>query len=138
MSLAQHVSSIEGVDRHPTEWLSPDDPEPSKAVRRILSYDAFPPSQNEDHLDHVAAYKVSATKRAGWSNSIISKKNLAHSNDRAVQVAITVLACWLASGIVFGYAALKPVLLSEDVYRDLCTAKELQEDVDVCLEQDIR
>jgi MFS family permease len=30
------------------------------------------------------------------------------------------LACSLASGIVFGFAALKPVLIEEGVYRDLC------------------
>lgn len=31
-----------------------------------------------------------------------------------------VVACWLASGIVFGFAALKPVLIAEGVYSDLC------------------
>jgi hypothetical protein len=56
----------------------------------------------------------------------------------AVQVAITVLVCWLASGIVFGFAALKPVLISEGVYREQCTGEELKQDVEVCLEQDIR
>ena len=55
-----------------------------------------------------------------------------------VQVVITVLACWLASGIVFGFAALKPVLISEGVYREQCTVDELLQDVEVCMEQDIR
>lgn len=55
-----------------------------------------------------------------------------------VQVVITVLACWLASGIVFGFAALKPVLISEGVYREQCTDDELLHDVEVCMEQDIR
>jgi hypothetical protein len=55
-----------------------------------------------------------------------------------VQVAITVLACWLASGIVFGFAALKPVLISEGVYREQCTREELKQNVEICMEQDIR
>ncbi|KAE8441069.1 hypothetical protein EG329_005898 [Mollisiaceae sp. DMI_Dod_QoI] len=117
MSLAQHVSSIEGLDYQPVE--PPSDAELTNVVRRVLSYDAFPPSQPEDQADHVAAYKVSTARRA-------------------VQVGITVLACWLASGIVFGFAAIKPVLISEGVYRELCTDEELRHDVEVCLEQDIR
>lgn len=48
------------------------------------------------------------------------------------------LACWLASGIVFGFAALKPVLISEGVYRELCTVEELREGVEVCYEQELR
>lgn len=30
------------------------------------------------------------------------------------------MACWLASGIVYGFAALKPILIAEGVYSDLC------------------
>lgn len=48
------------------------------------------------------------------------------------------IACWLASGIVFGFAALKPVLVDVGVYRELCTPEELLDDVDVCFEQDLR
>jgi hypothetical protein len=51
---------------------------------------------------------------------------------------ITVFACCLASGIVFGFAALKPVLVSEGVYRDLCTKEEVHDDVSVCIEQNLR
>jgi MFS family permease len=54
------------------------------------------------------------------------------------QVIATVLACWFASGIVFGFAALKPILIKEGVYRDLCTQQELEEDVEVCFDQDLR
>ncbi|KFY48813.1 hypothetical protein V495_01017 [Pseudogymnoascus sp. VKM F-4514 (FW-929)] len=119
MSLAQHVTSVEGIDRQPFEPLPVEGPETSQVVRRVLSYDAFPPSKAEDLTHHAAAYNVSTAKRAA-------------------QVSITVLACWLASGIVFGYAALKPILISEGVYRELCTDEELKEGVHVCLEQDIR
>ncbi|KAF3041177.1 hypothetical protein E8E12_009635 [Didymella heteroderae] len=57
---------------------------------------------------------------------------------RAAQVLAVVLACWFASGIVFGFAALKPILIKEGVYRDLCTQEELDEEVEVCYEQDLR
>ena len=48
------------------------------------------------------------------------------------------LACWFASGIVFGFAALKPILIKEGVYQDLCTPEELEKNVEVCFEQDLR
>src|SRR5690242_14986494 len=54
------------------------------------------------------------------------------------QVVAVVLACWFASGIVFGFAALKPILIKEGVYRDTCTQEELDEEVEVCYEQDLR
>jgi len=46
--------------------------------------------------------------------------------------------CLFAAGIVFGYAAIKPVLIREGVYRKYCTRKELEKDVRVCYEQEIR
>jgi MFS family permease len=49
-----------------------------------------------------------------------------------------VLACWFASGIVFGFAALKPILIQEGVYQELCTPEELEKGVEVCFEQDLR
>lgn len=54
------------------------------------------------------------------------------------QVCFTVLACWLASGIVFGFAALKSVLIDQGIYRELCTADELRAGVSVCYEQDLK
>jgi hypothetical protein len=56
----------------------------------------------------------------------------------AVQVGLAVIYCLFAAGVVFGYAAIKPVLIEERVYRNLCTKHELEEDVDVCYEQEIR
>jgi hypothetical protein len=54
------------------------------------------------------------------------------------QVCTAVVYCFLSAGIVFGFAALKPVLIRENVYRDLCTKAELEENVDVCDRQEIR
>lgn len=55
-----------------------------------------------------------------------------------MQVIFTILACWAASGILFGYAALKPILVEEGLYHDQCTHEELQEGVELCVQQDLR
>lgn len=164
MSLVQRVTAIEGTDRQPPalpeEWRSPGlSPQVTHAgfgsnaaygysgygtiteahgtprrssvatlrpkgsvrsLRRALSYDALQPTQAVvQSKGGKYAYKVSSVKRL-------------------VQVCATILFCWLASGIVFGFAALKPVLISEGVYRELCTKDELAADVEVCYEQDLR
>jgi len=85
----------------------------------------------------VTAYKVSTTRRLGES-SVSSFREEVFVDNVPAQVFATVLACWLASGIVFGFAALKPVLISEGVYRELCTPDELKADLEVCHEQDLR
>ncbi|TVY82997.1 Protein FMP42 [Lachnellula suecica] len=115
MSLVQHITATEGVDEN---QLISADQEDLKPISLVLSYDPAPPPPEEEQ-SHVPAYKISTVKRAA-------------------QIVITILACWLASGIVFGYAALRPVLISEGVYRELCTDDELKEGVNVCKEQDIR
>ncbi|PYI24343.1 MFS general substrate transporter [Aspergillus violaceofuscus CBS 115571] len=127
MSLVQHVSAIEGADREPDPH---DDSTITTAVtsehygsiRRKISYDFFPPPPppiEEELHSGTPAYKVPTATRLA-------------------QVAVTILACWFAAGIVFGFAALKPVLIAEGVYRDLCTDEELRDGVDVCVEQDLR
>jgi hypothetical protein len=45
-------------------------------------------------------------------------------NTETVQVTASVLYCFLAAGVVFGYAAIKPVLKSEGAYRHLCADPE--------------
>ncbi|KAK8049807.1 major facilitator superfamily domain-containing protein [Apiospora phragmitis] len=47
---------------------------------------------------------------------------------RILQVAVTVVYCLFAAGVVFGYAALKPVLKREGAYHDVCDG------VDTCVE----
>ena len=46
--------------------------------------------------------------------------------------------CLLAAGVVFGYAAIKPVLVEEGVYRDQCTKEELEDNIPTCYGQEIR
>ncbi|RHZ46993.1 putative MFS transporter [Aspergillus thermomutatus] len=127
MSLVQHVSAIDGVDRELEPELLDDETittfhdESLVPIRRKISYDVLHARQQPvtDDKSGTPAYKVS-------------------TGVRLAQVIITILACWFASGIVFGFAALKPVLIEEGVYRDLCTEEELRDGVEVCFEQDLR
>ncbi|KAI0112006.1 putative MFS transporter [Daldinia grandis] len=105
MSLAQHVTANEGIDRVPPEYEEHGEEE---VLWRTLSYDAFGHGDNtapivsqEVILPNTAAYKVSTAKRVA-------------------QVAFAIVACWFAAGIVYGFASLKPVLIEEGVYDDLC------------------
>ncbi|KAK3676569.1 hypothetical protein LTR78_003343 [Recurvomyces mirabilis] len=60
------------------------------------------------------------------------------SATRILQVSIAVLYCLLAAGPVFGFAAIKPVLVHEGVYRDQCTPQEVKDKVWVCYGQELR
>ena len=55
-----------------------------------------------------------------------------------MQVAIAVLYCLLSAGVVFGYAALKPVLVEEGVYGQYCLAGDISVENRTCYEQEIR
>ncbi|KAH0613647.1 uncharacterized protein H6S33_005533 [Morchella sextelata] len=57
---------------------------------------------------------------------------------RVVQVGVATIYCLLAAGVVFGYAALKPVMIKEGIYREHCTEHEIAKNVHVCFEQEIR
>ncbi|KAI5925541.1 amino acid transporter [Camillea tinctor] len=123
MSLAQHVTAIEGIDRD-----DQDDGSLSKGLWRTLSYDPVPTTdgaltQAEELLPHAAAYKVSTARRIA-------------------QVTFGTVFCCLAAGIVFGFASLKPVLIAEGVYGELCESEDYVhpsgEKQIPCPEQDMR
>lgn len=54
------------------------------------------------------------------------------------QVITAVIYCFLAAGVVFGFAALKPVLIREGVYRNRCSRDELSRNREVCYGQELR
>ncbi|EWC43622.1 hypothetical protein DRE_01509 [Drechslerella stenobrocha 248] len=56
---------------------------------------------------------------------------------RKLQVALATIYCLLSAGVVFGYAAIKPVLIAEGVYRDRCTRDELDQGVRECFGQEL-
>ncbi|KAL5614689.1 hypothetical protein BROUX41_004785 [Berkeleyomyces rouxiae] len=54
---------------------------------------------------------------------------------RLLQIFVTVCYCLVAAGVVFGYAALKPVLKQEGAYRAQCSADgSSADDIDTCVE----
>ncbi|PGG98787.1 hypothetical protein AJ80_09471 [Polytolypa hystricis UAMH7299] len=55
---------------------------------------------------------------------------------RLAQVFVAVIYCFLSAGIVFGFAALKPLLIREGAYRERCKKDEIGETA--CYEQDLR
>ncbi|KAF5662711.1 hypothetical protein FHETE_7817 [Fusarium heterosporum] len=144
MSLAQHVTQTQGFDyegpanpnyegpTHPSvspgfgtpNIIAPGEEYvsfPDRSEWRRLS---FAPVDIVQRLPNLAAYKVSDVKRY-------------------VQVATGVIACWFAAGIVFGFAALKPILIAEGIYSELChhdqrTVGKRPDFQIPCAEQDMR
>ena len=57
---------------------------------------------------------------------------------RILQIAIAIIYCLFSAGVVFGYAALKPVLIEEGVYREFCVEERLSILERTCYEQEIR
>ena len=55
-----------------------------------------------------------------------------------VQIFCACLWCLLASGIIFGFAALKPVLIQEGVYSELCQTEYTGVNDEPCVEQDMK
>lgn len=115
MSLLHRVSSNEVINRRSSRA---DDSSPQA---RKLSFSPIAvklpltPSS-----EPVGAYEVSSAKRI-------------------LQVGTGVLYCLLAAGPVFGYAALKPVLIAEGVYSDACKDSPIDEGgAGTCFEQELR
>ena len=77
MSLVQHVSALEGVDREP----EPDEREDALPIRRKISYDVLQsPNQAPtitEQTPGTPAYKHSPAKRIGMKVDIPS---IAHAN----------------------------------------------------------
>ncbi|EJP63321.1 major facilitator superfamily transporter [Beauveria bassiana ARSEF 2860] len=103
MSLAQHLTVEDEFECD----LPDENPNHAQGSWRRMSFDAFAPVR--PHLDIAAdtpnpeaAYKASTLRRI-------------------VQVALAVSFCFLASGIVFGFASIKPILVYEGVYSEFCS-----------------
>ncbi|KAH9838897.1 protein FMP42-like [Teratosphaeria destructans] len=116
MTLYERRSSMEHLDRWDQRSASPTGSERRKLSFNPLAEWPHPAVQEEQT---VGAHQVSQTKRI-------------------LQVVIAATYCLLAAGVVFGFAAIKPVLINEGVYRDRCTKQELEEGVYVCYEQELR
>ncbi|ROW18310.1 hypothetical protein VPNG_00349 [Cytospora leucostoma] len=120
MSL-HRVSSLESFAHIPSEGRPGRDVSPSSRARR-LTFNPLPeawdaPSGKPGYLDSIGAFEVPKWKRL-------------------LQVAASVTYCLFAAGIVFGYAALKPVLKKEGAYQDVCGAEHSAtlDEVETCVE----
>ncbi|KAB5551260.1 major facilitator superfamily transporter [Coniochaeta sp. 2T2.1] len=86
---------------------------------RKLSFNPVPqewdPPVVAEHPDAVGAFEVPKWKRV-------------------LQVGVTVIYCLFAAGIVFGYAAIKPVLKKEGAYKDICRENSGIVTEDTCVE----
>ncbi|OXV11285.1 hypothetical protein Egran_00954 [Elaphomyces granulatus] len=75
---------------------------------------------------------------SGWDVAPTTGAYEISKGRRIAQVTAAVIYCLFAAGLVFGFAALKPVLIQEGIYRDHCAAKELENGDSVCYEQEMR
>ncbi|MCJ1245952.1 hypothetical protein MMC30_003156 [Trapelia coarctata] len=84
--------------------------------------------------------KMSFNPVANWVPPEVHKEPVIQVSKarRIAQVAVACVYCLFAAGIVFGYAAFKPVLVKEGVYRDLCTEDEQGQEDRTCYEQELR
>ncbi|KAI0890599.1 MFS general substrate transporter [Annulohypoxylon maeteangense] len=76
---------------------------------RKLTFNPLPESWNpvfDDHEEDQLGQSRGAFEVPQWK--------------RILQVVVMVVICLFAAGIVFGYAALKPVLKKEGAYQDMC------------------
>ncbi|KAL8843823.1 MAG: hypothetical protein Q9176_001785 [Flavoplaca citrina] len=95
---------------------------PARSEHRKMSFNPVgtwvPPAAKEEP---VGAFEVSKTRRL-------------------VQVAAAVVYCLFAAGVVFGYAAIKPVLVDEGVYGEFCAdvSSINAEATTTCYEQELR
>ncbi|GAB1310430.1 MFS transporter-like protein Fmp42 [Madurella fahalii] len=105
MSL-NRVSSIETFTTVPTGQRSRRNSNASARDRK-LTFNPLPQEWDRqatiDQLQAVGAFEVPKWKRL-------------------LQVTVTVIYCFFAAGVVFGYAAIKPVLKAEGAYRHVCSA----------------
>lgn len=57
---------------------------------------------------------------------------------KIAQVVCACIWCLFSAGIIFGFAALKPVLLQEGIYSDLCLKQDDLEVPEPCTKQDLK
>ncbi|KAF9732428.1 hypothetical protein PMIN02_009659 [Paraphaeosphaeria minitans] len=116
MSLTHRVTTTEEYDGPWSREASPDSRHRKMSFNPLDSPGTWTPAPFEEPI---GAFEVPKWKRI-------------------LQVLSAVIYCLFAAGVVFGFAAIKPVLLEEGVYRNQCTDKELEDGVLVCYGQELR
>lgn len=59
------------------------------------------------------------------------------TSTRFLQVTCAIVWCLLAAGTVFGFAAIKPILISEGVYKEKCKVSTHLDSAIACVDQDL-
>ncbi|KAK2787744.1 hypothetical protein FQN51_003083 [Onygenales sp. PD_10] len=106
---------------------------PSWTHASIDDSDEYQPSEHSGSDDSVliSSHEV-------WEEPDISAPFEVSKAKRIAQVCAAVAYCVLSAGVTFGFAALKPVLIEEGVYRDRCTQDETERGELLCYNQDLR
>lgn len=136
MSLTR-IASVDGFER---ERRGSNVTAPRKMSFNPIS-DWSPPQDRRPSIVEVALQfeEVSKRKRIGSSNPPQIPHLLPRSDTSiTAQVCIAIVYCLFAAGIVFGYAAIKPVLIDEGVFDNLCTPEEKEKHTSPCFQQEIR
>lgn len=116
MSLLHRVSSLDSFSSARNRRSSSVPRDSIDAVagwesprQRKLSYSPIPPSWDPQRAE-ADVLEVSAVDVPKYK--------------RVLQICVAVIYCLFAAGIVFGYAAIKPVLIAEGILQ-LCLEEEL-------------
>ncbi|CAG8253474.1 unnamed protein product [Penicillium salamii] len=115
---------------------SPDDPHDDRSSFLGPSFLGLSPTTTREHRAGSPAPERPGLVDAPWA--LTTGAYEVSATRRIAQVCTAVTYCFLSAGVVFGFAALKPVLVREKVYRNLCSQAELDRDVEVCNGQEIR
>ncbi|KAL4901730.1 hypothetical protein BDW74DRAFT_159421 [Aspergillus multicolor] len=105
-----------------------DDANPISRVASVVSR----PSQAERAAEAAQARQSADLDPDNWGPLETTGAFEVSSAKRVVQVAVAVVYCFFAAGIVFGFAAIKPVFISEGVYNGFCLDEE-----DICYRQEL-
>jgi MFS family permease len=114
------------------------------SLARVGSVDGFERERRGSNVS--TARRMSFSPVSDWpppsdrKSSVISITTFEEvpKGKRILQVCLAVVYCLFAAGVVFGYAAIKPVLIDEGVFDNLCTEKELEDGTSPCYKQELR
>ncbi|KAF9895240.1 hypothetical protein FE257_000142 [Aspergillus nanangensis] len=109
-------------------WGQPPEPTDHRSTPTTAKLPSHPQDEPEEQatVQNVKPYTWTVLETTGAFEVSPSK--------RIAQVTIAVIYCFLAAGIVFGFAALKPILIAEGVYHHLCA----NQNDGVCYGQELR
>ncbi|KIX07727.1 uncharacterized protein Z518_02381 [Rhinocladiella mackenziei CBS 650.93] len=115
------------------------------SLTRLSSVDGFErerrgssvSSQRRMSFNPVSEWVPPADRKASVVTAALQFEEVSKKK-RIAQVVVAIVYCLFAAGIVFGYAAIKPVLIDEGVFQEFCTPEEVERQASPCYKQEIR